>query len=326
LQLKGGFVQLAWVLLMNFEYYWEQLRTRWYRRRFVAEVGRMLNTPVIAPQANAGPTVLTMLHTRDVLAYLLAVKSFAAQVLPGRVIVIADPSLTRDDRSKLSSHVAGVEIYPAEDFRVPGVPTGGTWERLIAMTRFSAEEYVIQLDADTVAIGPLPDVMRCFRINQSFTIGTTDVQTKVPVSLSAEWARRLMAAMPRSHVQLLCESVVHEVAAEGNAAKLYVRGCSGFTGFAKGAISEADVVALSERMGQALGDRWKEWGTEQFSSNYLVANAQDSLVLPHPIYTTPNRLSPATCFVHFIGSQRYLDDQYRQALKSHLAGLYVSRQ
>ena len=33
-----------------------------------------------------------------------------------------------------------------------------------------------------------------------------------------------------------------------------------------------------------LGSRWTEWGTEQVTSNYVVANSPEAMVLPYPKY------------------------------------------
>jgi hypothetical protein len=59
-----------------------------------------------------------------------------------------------------------------------------------------------------------------------------------------------------------------------------------------------------------LGDGWKRWGTEQVTSNYLIANATNTLVLPFPKYGTPDRATDQTAFFHFIGSMRFINSKY----------------
>lgn len=60
-------------------------------------------------------------------------------------------------------------------------------------------------------------------------------------------------------------------------------------------------------MSALLGARWSEWGTEQVSSNYVVANSPDARVLPYPKYACfdldmdPER----SAFLHFIGTHRF---------------------
>ncbi|MEK8085810.1 hypothetical protein WNB94_05305 [Aquabacterium sp. A3] len=308
---------------MSLRYYLDEAQNRWRKARFFKQADAILHTPVVTC-ASAGPMVLSMVHHRDVLTYLLAIKSFARALPPSKVVVVADPTITPDDRKVLQQHVPGIEIRDAAEFRRPGVPVGGTWERLMAIACLSQDHYVIQLDADTVTLADVSEVRECFVQNVSFTIGTGDLQLPVPVGAAARWARGMMKGLAQPHVQLLCEAQVCAAAAAGDERKHYVRGCSGFAGFARQAISEADVVALSERMQAVLGEAWSRWGTEQFSSNYLIANAPGAVVLPHPMYTTPNRMGPYTVFVHFIGSQRFTSDAYLMALRNHLTSARAS--
>jgi hypothetical protein len=57
----------------------------------------------------------------------------------------------------------------------------------------------------------------------------------------------------------------------------------------------------------ALGARWNEWGTEQMTVNYLVANLPGVNVLQPPKYTQHFGTPPGSesAFVHFIGSYRF---------------------
>lgn len=302
---------------MSLRYYLDEAQNRWRKARFLKQAQAILSTPAVVCSAE-GPMVLSMVHHRDVLTYLLAIKSFARSLPPSKVVVVADPTITPSDRTILRQHVPGLEIRDAAEFQRPGVPVGGTWERLMAMACLSQDQFVIQLDADTVTLADVADVRQCFLRNVSFTIGTVDLQLPVPVKAASQWAQGMMQGLSQPHVQLLCEAQVWAAAAAGDEQKRYVRGCSGFAGFARGAIHEAEVMALSERMHAALGEAWSRWGTEQFSSNYLIANAPGAVVLPHPMYTTPNRAGPYTVFVHFIGSQRFTSDAYLMALRNHL--------
>lgn len=302
---------------MNLRYYFNEAQNRLRRRRFLLQAQALLHSPSVTC-ASDGPMVLSMVHHRDVLTYLLAIKSFARALPPSKVVVVADPTITADDRATLKQHVPGVEIREALDFRRQGVPVGGCWERLMAISCYAKDNYVIQLDADTVTLADIAEVRDCAHHNVSFTIGTVDLQVPVSVKVASKWAQRLMEGQVQPHVQTLCEAQVWAVAADGDERKRYVRGCAGFAGFARGGLCEADVIALSSRMHATLGEAWSRWGTEQFASNYLIANAPGAVVLPHPMYTTPNRSGPYTVFVHFIGSLRFTSDAYLAALRHHL--------
>jgi hypothetical protein len=64
-------------------------------------------------------------------------------------------------------------------------------------------------------------------------------------------------------------------------------------------------------MAQEFGSRWNEWGTEQISVNYLLANLEGLQVLKAPKYTHRWREAPGadSAFIHFIGSHRF-DGQF----------------
>jgi hypothetical protein len=66
-------------------------------------------------------------------------------------------------------------------------------------------------------------------------------------------------------------------------------------------------------MTEKLGARWSSWGTEQVTSNYLVANATATRVLPFPKYGTPDQVSEEAAFQHFIGSMRFINRRYENA-------------
>jgi len=89
--------------------------------------------------------------------------------------------------------------------------------------------------------------------------------------------------------------------------RLYVRGSSGFAGFAAGAFDPALLERFHENMQAIHGARWKEWGTEQIASNYVVANSPDGLPLPHPKYSTfvGGHLPDPCSALHFIGTYRF---------------------
>jgi hypothetical protein len=89
---------------------------------------------------------------------------------------------------------------------------------------------------------------------------------------------------------------------------LYVRGSSGFAGFARGVMDRAFIEDFHEKGKALLGSRWTEWGTEQIASNYAIANMPGSLPLTAPKYmnyeaqpTIPAEAS----VIHFLGFCRF---------------------
>lgn len=246
-------------------------------------------------------TVLSMVQHRDVNSYLLAIKSFLRFLPAGRVVVVADPSLTELDRSILRHQIMGIELRDADEFRKPGIPVGGTWERLCAISEYVADSYVIQLDADTVAVAPMHDVARAVAEGTPFTLGTQDEQKVQSCAEIAAWARA--RGESGGHVQILAESLLDQI--EGCGELRYIRGCSGFAGFPRNSFDFARLSDLSQRMQKLLGDRWSEWGTEQFTSNLLLASMPGFRPLPHPAYCAPHYRTEQTVFMHFIGFVRF---------------------
>jgi len=281
------------------------IRERINQLRFNLAVRAILRTPPVILQGNEC-TLLSMVQHRDVHSYLLAVKSFCRYASPTRVVVIADPTLDTMDRALVHRHVPGVQWREAHDYQRNGVPRGGCWERLCAIADFVRDSYVIQLDADTVAVQPMPEVLSAVRDGVAFTLGTEDDTKIVSCSEIAAWAHPRLSG--RDHVQLVAESRLDQV--EAATEYRYARGCAGFAGYPKGSFNFAKVREFSRRMEQVLPDRWSEWGSEQFSSNVLIASMPGARVLPHPKYCAPHRRYAGTVFMHFIGYVRYTTPLY----------------
>ncbi len=259
------------------------------------------------------PQVLSQLQHKDVLMYLAAIKSFALHVPPGGVHVVDDGSLTMEDRSLLAQQVPGVRFHSLEDCREPGLPTGGTWERLIAIARLSQTHYVIQLDADTLTRGPIDEVATAARANLAFTIGTWNDQSIETACERAEQTRARNASL--NHVQMLAEAHFDQLH-EAESLK-YIRGCSGFSGFPSGSGKLELMHSLSSQLQQLIGDKWREWGSEQVMSNLVVSNQPGALVLPHPEYTDCENMQPdISRFVHFIGTCRFRGGFYADMINS----------
>ena len=70
-------------------------------------------------------------------------------------------------------------------------------------------------------------------------------------------------------------------------------------------------------MEQFLGlDVWKQWGSEQVASNFLIANTDQAFMLPfkHYPYWKPGISIASAKLVHFIGDNRFSEGEYiRQA-------------
>lgn len=280
------------------------------RIRFNFAVHAILKTPPLQI-GNEDFIVLSMVQHRDVLPYLLALKSFARYLSPQRVVVVADPSLNDSDRTVMRTHVPHIEFREAAEFHQSGIPKGGTWERLTAISEYAQKQYVVQLDADTVSTLDLPEVRQAIRAKSSFALGTEDFQ---PIEDGASVAALAKSKLTNNdHIQLLAESNLDQL--DAIAAFKYARACSGFSGFAPGAINIGVLRSVSELMGQLLNGKWENWGTEQFTSNLIVCSAPGGHLLPHPRYCNPWRMTGDSVFLHMIGYTRYQSGLYARLAK-----------
>ena len=291
----------------------QRLKRDYFRARYQKVAGQVLSTSPVT-RGTVPFVLLSMVHTRDVTPYLVAVKSFVHFINPERIVVVCDPSITDADRAVFRQHVPHIELRHADEFTHPDMPRGGTWERLFAIAGLAREHYVVQLDADTVTVQPMPEVLEAIRAGVGFVIGEA---SDTPIRLLPAVRENALPWMwAGAHIQGVAETEMVNVGLPQNAH--YIRGCSGFTGFPRSDAMQDTMIDFSRRMMGKLGEDWRRWGTEQVTSNYLVSNANGTQPLPFPKYGTPDLATTDTAFFHFIGSMRFINGKYetitRQAL------------
>ncbi|MEC5387206.1 hypothetical protein VVD49_15865 [Uliginosibacterium sp. H3] len=296
-----------------------RLRRDFFGSLYRRQVRGILDTPPVQ-RGDRDFIQLSMVHTRDVLPYLAAAKSFARYAAPRRIVVVCDPSITAEDRATLVQHIPFIELLEAADFRHADIPQGGTWERLFAIANLASDNYVVQVDADTLTLDTPHDVITAIDAGNGFVIGEEIGQG----TISFEQARTRMQPwihLHDAHVQVLSETALPDLGLPPSSR--YVGGCSGFTGFPPSQTMREDMLEFSRRMTAHLGKHWTRWGTEQVTSNYLVANTRGFAVLPFPRYATPDVSTTATIFKHYIGHQRFRSSAYvkdtRDFLRSYAA-------
>lgn len=243
----------------------------------------------------------SMVSQRDLIMYLVAIKSLYRHIGEGTIYIINDGSLTAKALHLLNHHLGSPTIEHIKNIQTGPCPRGGTWERLLQLATLSERAYVIQVDSDVLAREPIPEVVQCYRENRGFTLGTGMGQRFTTLKDAASIA----GAAGGTHVQIVAEQAFDRL--EGATERRYVRGCSGFAGFAHGLSLRPQAEEFSMSMQRLLGDRWKEWGTEQVTSNYLVANTARSCVLPLPKYVnfSPQIRIEDAALLHFIGTDRF---------------------
>lgn len=238
--------------------------------------------------------------------YLVAIKSFYAQLGQANIYAIDDGSLTADQRRLLREQVRGITVLHINDAPRKRVPKGGCWERLLYMIQLAQSAYVIQLDSDTLTRRPLAEVIDACLAQTPFILSGDRDGARV---FSREEASRAVTLSQGRHVQTVMERQLAEIP---GLKPQYVRGSAAFFGLPRGALTLDEVEDFSERMVQALGLRWNEWGTEQATVNYLVANLAGTSVLQPPKYTHRWKTAPGsdTAFIHFIGTHRFENQFY----------------
>ena len=277
-------------------------------KRFYSKTRKVLDTPPM-PVVPAPLAFVSMVSNSDVQMYVLSMKSCYRHFGRGKIVAIIDRDMPVEARQQLQHHFPGIEFQILEDIDVGPCQRGGTWERIIYILERSEQEYVIQVDCDTLAYGQdMTEVLDCVNGNKSFTLSGGE---RVIVSLeeAAQRARKI----DHPYVGMEAEALFDRYPGYENLR--YVRGSSGFAGFAKGGFSRKRIEEFHVEMERMLPNRWKEWGTEQCASNFAVANSPDAVVLPFPKYANyvPNEVANVTCsFLHFIGAHRFENDFFAE--------------
>jgi len=282
------------------------LRKKLKKRYFNYKTSEIRKKASISIDPSSNFTLLTQLCDPDINMYLLALSSFCKHMTPKAIVVISD-NLSDENLQILREHVQNINILPIEESRVKELPTGGTWERLIGIQKQSENSYVIQMDADILVLSKPDEVIDAVNRNLSFTM-TSKLGFEKMSFINASY---LVWERTRDHVQNIAEKAFRECKDPEN--RLYIRGCSGFAGFAKGSFELSKLIEFSHEVEGKIGKaKWHEWGSEQISSNYIVANSPDSIILPYENYPfyEPGINENNAKVLHFIGTHRFKKGRY----------------
>ena len=280
-----------------------RLRRTLKTTRFDRQIAGILQTDPL-PVKDAPWCIVSMVAGRDVPMYLVAMKSFYRRLGRGKIVAIIDRDLKQPLRELLVKHLPGIEFVVLEDISPEPCQRGGTWERLVYCIDRSEREYTIQLDSDTLTVGDLDEVKDCIVRNRAFTM--SDGFTRMTLREAANMGE----ATPSNYIGIATEKAF--AGYEGAEGLYYIRGSSGFAGFAKGGFTRAAITTFHQKMEKLVGERrWREWGTEQSGSNFAIANSPDPIVLPYPEYASFDHHvpRPKVKLFHFIGAFRF-DDGY----------------
>lgn len=261
-----------------------------------------------------GLCVLSMLCKRDFYQYLISIYSFSQILKPEKIVIVNDGSLTDKHIKILKQKIPDVVLLEGVDFIDERVPTYTSWRRMLALESFINNYYVIQLDADLLFRYDLDEIENAFKSNKSFILGTQQ-QEKTTIEQAQENAITRNCSDNR-HVQQLAE--MNLVSLKKIDYNFYVRGCAGFAGYAKGSFSKETLINISECMFSCIGEIWRNWGSEQTAANILIANQDDSIVLPLTTYGSVARYHEGLKLIHFLGSWRFDGFIYNRLAKDFI--------
>jgi len=273
----------------------------------------ILSTPPIRP-SKSNLKIVSFIHPTHVLMSIIAIKSLYYYLKEGQVVILSDNTFTSKDIKTLKYHLSPSEIVDIDGINIGKCPPGNTWERLCFIAHCVKNHYVIQADADTIAIGEIPEVQKCVRENRSFTLGSPSGQKISPMKDTCEMAK----LSQNTRVQMVSEKNFDKLI-NYNQLK-YVRGSSGFAGFAKGSFSLEELEKFSQEMQENIGyAKWSEYGSESLASSYIVANSPSACVLPYPKYASyyTNRKVDyeKSSFIHLIGTERFAKGFYQKVAR-----------
>ena len=112
-------------------------------------IKNIFSTPIISGR-NDGVVILSMVSHKDVLMYLLAVKTLDKNLHRGRFEVINDGTLNKKDIAIIQGHVQGVKFRSFQEINNTKCPLKGCWERLLYAAELSQTEKVLVVDSDIV--------------------------------------------------------------------------------------------------------------------------------------------------------------------------------
>ncbi|MEQ9061256.1 MAG: hypothetical protein RLW61_17745 [Gammaproteobacteria bacterium] len=295
----------------------DSIRAKLHKRYFDMRVRGIFETPPAPCNPEADFVVLSQLHAPHLTMYMVALKSFARFVIP-REYVLVDDGLSAADRALISRNVDRVRFLSVSEVERGSCPSGGCWERLCAISSLNEYDYVIQLDSDTLTLCRPDEVLDCLATNRSFTLGTYRGRELVSLESASEYA----SSLDSQHVQVLGEAAFARY--PDKEAHRYVRGCAGFAGFAKTAARLEAVSDFSQTMSGLVGaKKWAEWGSEQLTSNFFIANSEEPVVLPVESYPfMSDKVEPERCkLIHFYGHARFEGGLYARLAQKLVADL-----
>jgi len=297
-----------------------RMNARRDRRFFFDQTQGIFDTPPLSVREGPVPLcIVTQLLPRDIQPYLLCIKALYRRIGYGQVMVLAD-RFAPGDYDILRAHIPDVTIQTVADIQPGLCQKGGTWERLWTCVAQSSDHFVVQMDADVLALGRLEAVASAIRQNQAFALGG-----RLEIAPAADYVQH-GRSLDTDHINIAAE---RSFADYPDAASVnYIRASSGFAGFARGGAAWDMVEGFHSIMHRLHGGRWLDWGSEQVASNFVIANTPGAQRLPFPDYMNflPHdadilRHASKAEAIHFLGAHRYQHDMFTGFARAEIRAL-----
>lgn len=235
-------------------------------------------------------------------------------------MLLDDGTLTAQDKALLAYHVGDPVVLSFSDIKTSPCPQGNCWERLLAILDLRHEYYVIQLDSDTVTLGPVPEVLQAIAENRSFTLGGGTEDALRGFMAIPDMIRDIYPEGPQyPHIQSVIEFALKDI--PDAVALRYIRGCAGFAGFSQATTGRSRAERFAVDAVALVGPRFEEWGSEQAASNFIIANDPNPIQLPYDRFTNhwEEALPEQPAFIHYIGTYRYERGSYLTSTERAIA-------
>lgn len=289
-------------------------------RRHFAFCARSILSTRAPERSTSGVAVVSMVGAKDIFNYLIAIQSFARFAKLRRVIVLDGGDLGDDARSKIRTVVPYVEFREKRSVVMGSLQRGNVWERLALISEVSNTEYVVQMDSDMITLADPREVLVSAGAGHAFVLkgdmGGPEIE---PLSSSSARA----ASSEVDHPQIVAERALSGL--DIQQISNYVRGCAALVGFPAGACTLALLEEIHSQMLSLCGPAWLAWGSEQVTSNIVIANAGDTSVLPekrfYSHFASEDEDHTLAAMIHFMGSARYKKGLYLKLAKEILLTL-----
>lgn len=285
---------------------------------------RLERTHAAKVQADADVEFHTMLGERDLIAYIIAIKSLLRYLRKVRVGVVihSDGTLSDTAINRLQRHIPGILVVDpivadercrrecgSESFVFRQRSVYLSWKRLIDTQLWRRTEKIVNVDADILCLNRPTELIKWIEGGTNpILIGQTNGQS-TPEKLTGQAWHTSNGTCPNKllNVQTRFLDELPEISA---AMKLPLRFLDGACAGLHGHMQELNLQNVEKliKKCQHLGLTMREWGSEQCTVVYLLsahgANRLDPQYYFNFFPDCLNRVSEAA-IIHFVGLSRY---------------------